>query len=743
MNIRLNSILSLLLLLMLLSLQSFAQQKSFEAKIDSIISLMTLEEKAGQLNQLSSGLGMGPVIGQDDLAAQKKLVKEGKVGSLFNAVGADLTRELQKVAVEESRLKIPLIFGLDIIHGFRTTFPIPLAEASSWDLKAVELSAKIAAKEASASGLHWTFAPMVDIARDPRWGRIAEGSGEDTYLGSLMAAARVRGFQGNFKDKENIVACTKHYAAYGAAEGGRDYNTVDMSERVLREIYLPPYKATVDAGVKTFMCSFNEIDGTPSSANRWLLTDLLRNEWKFNGMVVSDWNSVGELIPHGVASDLSEAAVLGLNAGVDMDMESRSYLGNVVKLVNEGKLSLAVVDEAVRRILKIKFEYGLFDDPYRNCDKNRENTDVLSKENKDAALDVARKSIVLLKNENHLLPLKKDLKKIALIGPLANNYNDMLGSWSCMGDSSNVIPLINGIKNKVSASTEIIYAKGCEIKGNDKEGFKEAIDVANKADVVILALGERGWMSGEAESRSSLDLPGVQEDLAKEIFKTGKPVVVVLMNGRPLSISWIAENIPAVVEGWFLGVQAGNALADVLFGDYNPGGKLPATFPRTVGQVPIHYNHKNTGRPANNLVKWNSKYNDLPLGPLYPFGYGLSYTTFEYSKPVLSSSKIKEDEKLKVTVEVKNTGNYDGEEVVQLYIRDLVASVTRPVKELKGFQKVFIRKGESKTLEFEIGKNELSFYDKNMKWTVEPGKFNVFIGTNSEDVQEAGFEVVE
>ncbi len=737
-----NRFISFILLLIFLTFPSLAQQKFFEAKIDSIISLMTLEEKAGQLNQLSSGLGMGPVIGQDDLETQKKLVREGKVGSLFNAVGADLTRELQKVAVEESRLKIPLIFGLDVIHGYKTTFPIPLAEASSWDPNAVELSARIAAKEASASGLHWTFAPMVDIARDPRWGRIAEGSGEDPYLGSVLSAARVKGFQGELKEKENIVACTKHYAAYGGAEGGRDYNTVDMSERVLREVYLPPYKATVDAGVRTFMCSFNELDGVPSSANRWLLTDVLRNEWKFNGMVVSDWNSVGELISHGVAANLSDAAVLGLNAGVDMDMESRAYVGNVVKLVNDGKLPIAVVDEAVRRILKIKFEYGLFENPYRNSDKEREASDVLSKENKEAALDVARKSIVLLKNENQLLPLKKDLKTVAVIGPLADNQNDLLGSWFCMGDSSNVVTLLNGVKSKVSSSTEIIFAKGCNVKENNKDGFDEAVDAAKKSDVVILTLGEEGGMSGEAESRSSLDLPGVQEELVKEIYKTGKPVVVVLMNGRPLSISWIAENIPAVVEGWFLGVQAGNALADVLFGDYNPGGKLPATFPRTVGQVPIHYNHKNTGRPANDSVKWNSKYNDLPLGPLYPFGYGLSYTTFEYDKPVLSSTKINPDDKLKVSVEVRNTGEYDGEEVVQLYIRDMVASVTRPVKELKGFQKVFIKKGESKTVEFQLGKNELSFYDKNMKWTVEPGMFKVFVGTNSEEVQEATFEVL-
>lgn len=730
------------LLFLFISLPILSQQKSYESKIDSIISLMTLEEKAGQLNQLSSGLGMGPVIGQEDLDAQKKLVREGKVGSLFNAVGADLTRDLQKVAVEESRLRIPLIFGLDIIHGYKTTFPIPLAEASSWDPKVVELSASIAAKEASASGLHWTFAPMVDIARDPRWGRIAEGSGEDPFLGSILAAARVKGFQGNLKDINNIVACTKHYAAYGGAEGGRDYNTVDMSERTLKEIYLPPYKATIDAGVRTFMCSFNELDGIPSSANHWLLTDVLRNEWKFNGMVVSDWNSVGELISHGVAADLSQAAVLGLNAGVDMDMESRAYIGNVVQLVNDKKLSLTVVDEAVRRILRIKFEYGLFDNPYRNSDKKREALDVLSKENKEAALNVARKSIVLLKNEKQLLPLKKDLKTIAVIGPLADNQRDLLGSWFCMGEESNVVSILSGIKNKISSSTEIIYAKGCDVKENDKKDFNEAIDAAKQSDVVILALGEKGEMSGEAESRSTLDLPGVQEELAKEIYKTGKPVVVILMNGRPLSISWIAENIPAVVEGWFLGIQAGNALADVLFGDYNPGGKLPVTFPRTVGQVPIHYNHKNTGRPANNEVKWNSKYNDLPLGPLYPFGFGLSYTTFEYSKPVLSSTKIKADDKLKVTIEVRNTGNYDGEEVVQLYIRDMVASVTRPVKELKGFQKVFIKKGESKTVEFQIAKNELSFYDKDMKWTAEPGTFKVFVGTNSEDVQEASFEVL-
>ena len=721
----------------------FSQVKSCDAKIDSIISMMTVEEKAGQLNQVSSGLGFGPVIRQEDFEAQKKLVKEGRIGSFLNAIGVKVTRELQKAAVEESRLKIPLIFGLDVIHGFKTTFPIPLAEASSWDPAAVEKSARYAAKEASAAGIQWTFAPMVDIARDPRWGRIAEGSGEDTYLGSVMAAARVKGFQGDLNSNDNIVACAKHFAAYGAAEGGRDYNSVDISERTLREVYLPPFKAALDAGAKTFMCSFNEISGMPSSANRHLLTDILRDEWKFDGFVVSDWNSIGELIPHGVASNVKEATDLSLNAGVDMDMEARAYVNNIPELIKQNKISVKVLDQAVRRVLKIKFELGLFDNPYKYCNEELEKTNILSKENKEAALDVAHKSVILLKNEANLLPLKKDVKTIAVIGPLGDDKRDPLGCWSAMGNPANVVSLLEGIKGKVSPGSKILFAKGCDINGDSDNGFNEAIETANKSDVVILALGEAGNMTGEASSRSTIVLPGVQEELAREIYNTGKPTVVVLMNGRPLAINWLSENIPAILETWFLGIQTGNAIADVLFGDYNPGSKLPVTFPRCIGQIPIYYNHKNTGRPGNDHVRFSSKYFDLPLTPLYPFGYGLSYTRFDYGKMKLSSEKIPADGELKVSVDVKNAGDYDGEEVVQLYIKDDFASVTRPVKELKGFQKIFLKKGETKTVEFQIGKEQLAFYDRDMNWTVEPGSFKVYVGTNSVDVQEASFEVTE
>jgi len=736
-----NSFLLISITILLFSHKAYSQAKSYESQTDSIISLMTLEEKAGQLNQISSGLGWGPVIKQEDLAEQKLLVKEGRVGSFLNAIGVNLTREFQKVAVEESRLKIPLLFGLDVIHGFKTTFPIPLAEASSWDPVAVEKSARIAAKEAASSGIHWTFAPMVDIARDPRWGRIAEGSGEDTYLGSVMAEARVKGFQGNLNSAENIIACVKHFAAYGAAEGGRDYNTVDISDRTLREVYLPPFKAALDAGARTFMCSFNEIAGVPSSANRYLLTDILRGEWNFTGFVVSDWNSIGELVQHRMAADLKDAARLALNAGVDMDMESRAYVANLPEFIKQNKINIKDVDEAIRRILRIKFELGLFDNPYKYCNIESEKTNILSKENKEAALDVAHKSIVLLKN-NNVLPIRKDIKSIAVIGPLANSKSDPLGCWAALGNPNDVVTLLEGIKHKVP-ETKVRYAMGCSINGDSKEGFNEAIKIAKESDIVILTLGEEGNMTGEASSRSTIVLPGVQEDLAKEIYKTGKPVVVVLMNGRPLSIQWISENVPSILETWFLGIQSGNAIADVLFGDFNPCGKLPVTFPRTVGQVPIYYNHKSTGRPGIAFVKFTSKYFDLPLTPLYPFGFGLSYTKFDYGKIELSTVQISPDGKLTASIDVKNIGNYDGEEVVQLYIRDDVASVTRPVKELKGFKKILLKKGETKKVEFEIEKDQLAFYNKDMKWNVEPGTFKVFIGTNSEDCKEASFKVTD
>jgi beta-glucosidase len=728
--------------IIIFSQKIYTQAKSYETKIDSIISLMSLEEKAGQLNQISSGLGWGPVIKQEDLAGQKQLVREGKVGSFLNAIGVNLTKELQKVAVEESRLKIPLLFGLDVIHGFKTTFPIPLAEVCSWDPEAVEKSARIAAKEAASSGIHWTFAPMVDIARDPRWGRIAEGSGEDTYLGSVMAEARVKGFQGNLESPENIIACVKHFAAYGVAEGGRDYNTVDISDRTLREVYLPPFKAALDAGAKTFMCSFNEIAGVPSSANHYLLTDILRGEWNFNGFVVSDWNSVGELIPHRIAADLKDATLLALNAGVDMDMEARAYISSLPELVKQNKIKIKDVDEAIRRILRIKFELGLFDNPYKYCNPESEKTKILSKENKEAALDVAHKSIVLLKN-NGILPIRKEVKSIAVIGPLADSKRDPLGCWSALGNANDVVTLVEGIKNKVPSTTNVSYVKGCGITESFTDGFKEAIEVAKKSDIIVLALGENMNMSGEASSRSELELPGVQEKLAKEILKTAKPVVVVLMNGRPLAIPWVAENVPAILEAWYLGIESGNAIADVLFGDYNPSGKLPVTFPRTVGQVPIYYNHKSTGRPGINFVKFTSKYFDLPLTPLYPFGFGLSFTKFDYGKIQLSNENIPQDGKLTASLDIKNTGDFDGEEIVQLYIRDDVASVTRPVKELKDFKKIFLKKGETKKVEFEIGKDQLAFYDKDMKWKVEPGTFKIFIGTNSEECKEASFNVTD
>jgi beta-glucosidase len=714
--------------------------KSIDERVDSVLNLMTLEEKIGQLNQLSFGVGFGPTVKSQVPDEYKDMIRKGSIGSFLNAVGADFTRELQTVAVKESRLKIPLIFGFDVIHGFKTTFPVPLAEVSSWDPEIAELSAKYQAREASSAGVHWTFTPMVDIARDPRWGRIVEGGGEDTYLGSVMSAARVKGYQGDLSN-DNIFACAKHYAAYGGAEGGRDYNTVDISERTLREIYLPPFKAAIDAGVETFMASFNEIGGIPSSGSKFLLDKILRDEWKFDGFVVSDWNSVGELIPHGIAEGPAEAAEIALNAGCDMDMESRAYVSTLAQLVKDGRVSEETINKSVRRILKSKFKLGLFDDPFKYCSKDRETATVLNKEMQDAALKVSQRSIVLLKNDN-VLPLKKDLKTVAVIGPLADSRVDPLGSWYQFGAPEDVVSALAGIKAEVSSGTQVIYAKGCEIDSTNTDGFAEAVEAAEKADVVILVLGERGSMSGEARSRSALELPGVQEELAKEIAKTGKPVAAVLMNGRPLATQWLSDNAGAVVESWFLGIKAGNAIADVLFGDYNPSGKLPVSVPRATGQIPVYYNHKNTGRPGNPQNSYSSRYFDLPLSPLYPFGYGLSYTTFEYGKMKLSSDKLDRKGAITVSVDVKNTGSYDGEEVVQLYTRDLVGSVTRPVIELKGFKKIFLKKGESQTVTFEIKSDNLRFYNDKLEFVSEPGKFKAFVGPNSAEVQEADFELV-
>jgi beta-glucosidase len=707
-----------------------------EQKIEALLARMTLEEKLGQLQQLD-----GEANG-NYRPEHLDLVRKGMLGSTLNVRGAQRTNELQRIAVEQSRLKIPVLFGFDVIHGYRTIFPVPLGEASSWDPPVAERSASIAAAEARAAGVHWTFAPMVDIARDARWGRIVEGSGEDPYLGAAMARARVRGFQGNdYSGSDKVMACAKHWVAYGAAEGGRDYNTTDMSERTLREIYFPPFKAAVDEGVGTLMSAFNDLNGVPASANPFTLTTVLRSEWKFDGFVVSDYTSVQELIQHGVAANEADAAQLALNAGVDMEMVSRLYSQNGPQLLRSGKLSEARIDEAVRRVLRMKFRLGLFDRPY--ADETRERSVILSQANVSAARETAARSIVLLKNEQETLPLPKNLKSIVVVGPLADDQVDMLGPWSGDGNGADVVTLLSGIKQKVSPGTKVIYAKGGEIDSDSTQAFDEAVRAARDADAVIVAVGESAAMSGEASSRSSLDLPGRQLDLVKAVQATAKRVIVVLMNGRPLTINWIAGNSPAILETWFAGTQAGNAIADVLFGDVNPGGKLPVTFPRSVGQEPLYYNHMNTGRPPDANNKYTSKYLDLPWTPLFPFGYGLSYTQFRLSNLQLSAPRIRPDGRITVSVEVENVGHIAGDEVVQLYIRDVAASVTRPVRELKGFQRITLRPGEKRRLEFTLGPEQLGFYDRQMRFVVEAGEFKVMVGNSSADPHElvTSFEV--
>ncbi len=718
-------------------------EKEITRKVDSVLSMMTLEEKVGQLMQFSGfGEFTGPV--SDDHNYMEPL-KDGRIGSMLNVNGAEYTRKLQQVAVEETRLGIPLIFGYDVIHGYRTIFPIPLAETASWNMELIETSARIAATEAAAAGQHWTFAPMVDIARDPRWGRVMEGAGEDPYLGSLVAAARVKGFQGDDLAAPNtIAACAKHFAAYGAAMAGKDYNTVDISNRTLHEIYLPPFKAAVDAGVETFMSAFNEINGVPATANRYILTDLLKKEWQFKGFIVSDWSSIRELIPHGFAADDYEAGDLAMNAGVDMDMMGLIYDPQLFQLMEDGKVSQSQLDDAVRRILRVKFKLGLFDDPYRYCNEEREKEVIMNEEHLELARDAARKSIVLLKNEDNLLPLDPDkINRIALVGPMADTQFDLIGEWSARGNSAEAISLHEGLKSSLEGKVQIIHAKGCQITGNDKSGFLEALRAARTADVIVAAVGESRMMSGEALCRTDLGLPGVQKDFLMELQKTGKPVVVVLMNGRPLAIPWVKKNVPAILETWFLGTQAGPAIADVLLGKYNPSGKLPVTFPVSVGQVPIFYGHKNTGRPPIPGIRWNSKYLDIPVEPLFPFGYGLSYTTFEYSEITLSDTILLPGGELTAEVTVKNTGDWDGEEIIQLYIRDLVGSVTRPVLELKGFRKESIPAGESVTVQFAITEEDLKFYDINMEFTAEPGDFELFIGPNSAELKKAKFTFTE
>ena len=703
--------------------------QSVEARVEDLLGRMTLEEKIGQMCQYTKYP-----------EKHEELLEAGRVGSLFNVTGAEQTNEVQRIAVERSRLGIPLIFGLDVIHGYSTIYPIPLAMASSWDPEMAKKAASIAAAEASSEGIHWTFAPMVDIARDPRWGRVAEGAGEDPYLGSAMARASVEGYQGeNLADPDTIVSCPKHYVAYGGAEGGRDYNTVEVSERTLRDVYLPPFKAAVEAGAGTLMSAFNDLNGIPTSANRFTLTTVLREEWGFEGFVVSDFNSIGELVNHGIAGTRAQAGKEAVEAGVDMDMEGNVYQTTLSRLVEEGEVSESTVDDAVRRILTIKFRLGLFEHPYTDTGLAAEVIQCM--EHIEAARDFARRSMVLLKNENGLLPLKKGLKTVAVIGPLADEQDALLGCWPCMGKPEDVVTVLEGIKDKVSEETEVLHAKGCDIQGDSAEGLKDAAEKAKAADVAIVVVGESSEMSGEAGCRSSLDLPGVQERLVRDVCETGVPVVMVLLNGRPMSISWPAEHVPAILEAWHPGIQGGNAVADLLFGDFNPGGRLPVTFPRTVGQVPIYYNHLNTGRPPTS-EKFTSKYIDLPSTPLYPFGHGLSYTQFDYSNLMVSPKKITPEGEVEVSLDVENVGDRDGVEVVQLYLRDLVGSVTRPVKELKGFKRIALKSGEKTTVKFVVGPEHLAFVNRGMKKSVEPGTFKVMVGGSAENIKlTGGFEV--
>ncbi len=728
----------------LIAVSALAQKKTIDQKVDSVLKLMTLDEKIGQMNQYNGPwAATGPLTGNDDLIEQ---VKAGKVGSLLNVTGVNRTTQLQKLAMQ-TRLKIPMLFGQDVIHGFRTNFPIPLAEAASWDLDAMEQSARVAAVEASAAGVHWTFAPMVDIARDPRWGRVMEGAGEDTYLGSLIAKARVKGFQGNgFGNLDALMACAKHFAAYGAAVGGRDYNSVDMSLRQFHEVYLPPFKAAADAGAATFMNSFNDLNGIPATGNKYLQRDILKGEWKFKGFVVSDWGSIGEMIQHGYAKDNYDAAFLAANAGSDMDMESRSYTQHLARLVKEGKVKMSVIDDAVRRILRKKFEMGLFDDPFKFSNEEREKQYWNKAEHLAVARDVAKRSIVLLKNEKQLLPLSGKTRTIALIGPFVKAKSDNNGFWSYdwPDDSIRITSLWEGVQKKVDAGAKLLYAKGCNINDTSTAGFADAISAASQADVVILSIGEARDMSGEAKSRSNIHLPGVQEELVKAVMATGKPVVVLISAGRPLVFNWTADNVPAILYTWWLGTEAGNAIADVLFGDYNPSGKLPMTFPLSEGQIPIYYNHYSTGRPArdDNDKVYRSAYIDLSLYPKYPFGFGLGYSAFSYSDITLSAASFKPGQSITATVTLTNTGRYDGKETVQLYTRDITASVVRPVKELKGFQQVFLKAGESKRITFTITADDLRFYNDKLQYIFEPGDFKLFIGGNSRDIKEAAFKLV-
>ena len=740
------------------SVQSY-QTKDYQTKktvfVNSLLSKMTLDEKLGQLNLPGAG---DITTGQAQSSDIGKKIEEGKVGGLFNIKGVEKIREVQKVAVEKSRLKIPLIFGMDVIHGYETNFPIPLGLASSFDTNLVQQSARIAANEASADGINWTFSPMVDISRDPRWGRVAEGGGEDPYLGSEMAKAMVFGYQGkDLSLKNTILACVKHFALYGAPDAGRDYNTVDMSHVRMYNEYFPPYKAAVDAGVGSVMASFNEVDGIPATGNKWLMTEVLRNQWKFKGFVVTDYTGINEMIDHGMG-DLQQVSALAMNAGVDMDMVGEGFLTTLKKSVQEGKVNIKQIDLAVKRILEAKYDLGLFDDPYKYCDVNRAKTEVFSQANRDVARNISAQSMVLMKNTNEILPLKSQ-KNIAVIGPLADNAENMPGTWSVAAKHKDAVSLFAGLKQTFGNSINFTYAKGSNVdydatfeqnaamfgkntyrdSRSKEEMLKEAVDVASKADVILLAIGETAEMSGESSSRTNISIPQAQKDLLKELKKTGKPIVLVLFAGRAMEINDETKLADAILNVWFPGSEAGLAISDVLYGKVNPSAKLPMTFPRSVGQIPIFYNHKNTGRPLDasktekcEFQKFRSNYLDECNTPLYPFGYGLSYTQFAYNNLSLSSKNLKGNQTLKVSVELKNSGKYDGAEIVQLYIRDLVGSNTRPVKELKGFQKVFLKAGESKTVTFNVTPEDLKFYDNNLKYDWESGEFEFFVGGDSQ-----------
>ncbi len=734
---------SIFLICTLLMIATANHSQNYEAKVDALMAKMTLEERIGQTVMYGGGWDKtGPIINTDF----EKHITDGNTGAMLNVYSVEGTNKLQKIAVEETRLGIPLLFGYDVIHGHRTIFPINLALSCSWDLDMVEQSSRIAAEEASAEGLHWTFAPMVDIARDPRWGRISEGAGEDVYLGSEIAKAYVKGFQGDDLSATNtILACAKHYVAYGAAQAGRDYHTTNMSEAELRNVYLPPFKASVDAGVETFMSGFNELNGVPTSGNKFTLRDILKEEWDFKGFVVSDYTSINEMIMHGFAKDSIASAEIGMNAGVDMDMMGEVYRKYLKQLVDNGKVDEKTINDACRRILLTKFKLGLFDDPYRYSDEKREKETIYKPEFLESARRIAAASSVLLKNEDSALPLTKD-KTIALIGPLAKDEYHINGNWGGAGDrDGKSVSIYEGLQEYVS-NKAIFYTKGCDIESEDKSGFDAAIETAKKADVVMLVMGESYHMSGEAASRTNLKIPGVQSDLIAAIREAvpNKKIILVLMNGRPLNISEEKENVDAILEAWFPGTMGGLGVADVLFGTYNPSGKLTATFPRNVGQVPIYYNMKNTGRPipkANPKEDYKSNYIDVPNTPLYPFGFGLSYTTFDYSDFKLSSESIKMNQTLTVSASVTNAGNYDGHEIVQLYVHDKFGSITRPVKELKGFQKIFLKKGESKTVTFEISVEDLKYYNNQGVFGVEPGEFEIAIAPSSDFEFEQGFEL--